>query len=108
MTREPTEMELRVAEVLKEAIGKALDATSISTRHGDWTAIGGGSIDLVDLASAAIRAMREPTADVVEAGHTGSQDSSGNMSDACGFPPHLIPYCWNAMIDAASPPEEKS
>lgn len=52
-------------------------------------------------ALAAITAMRKPTKAMIEAGHEGSKDAGGNMHDSFGFPPHLIPYCWEAMIDQA-------
>jgi hypothetical protein len=78
MTREPTEMELRVA--------KAIRACDENDKTGPLATY-------EELARAAIRAMREPTTEMKDAGHP--EDGP------------LKPYfAWIAMIDAASPQEE--
>jgi len=71
MTREPTEMELRVARALSEKVV---------------------SMDQLVMARAAIRAMREPTEEMVVAGY---DNAYGRGADLC--------LDYGAMIDAASP-----
>jgi len=76
---EPTEMELRVAEAIKSV--------------DDSKPTGGLGASYLSLARAVIRAMREPTTEMKDAGHP--EDGP------------LKPYfAWTAMIDAASPQEE--
>ena len=77
MTREPTEMELRVAEAIK------------SVDYSKPT--GGLGTTYLSLARAAIRAMREPTEEMIEAGF----DEDGGRY-----------ITWIRMIYAASPQEE--
>lgn len=79
MTRAPTEMELRVAKALDDVIDGWYDAQS--------------NLNTVDLARAAIRAMREPTEEMIEAGF----DEDGGRY-----------ITWIKMIYAASPEEEES
>ena len=92
MTREPTEMELRVAKIL--LIGDGVSMPSGKIR--DW-------IDLSNVqrnsylrtARAAIRAMRTPTTEM--------------LRDALiGMPVRTEPAAaiWEVLIDAASPEEE--
>ena len=76
MTREPTEMETRVAKALDDVIDGWYDAQSRT-----YT---------VDLARAAIQAMREPTTEMLS-GYNSFLTQIEN---------------WQAIIDAASPQEE--
>ena len=73
--REPTQMEWRVATALW------LDDHMSDTRDDGWKVF-------LPSARAAIRAMREPTAEMV----------SGNRDDD-----NLMREDWRALIDAASP-----
>lgn len=76
MTRKPTEMELRVAAVLR----------------GPGAMCNMSEADALDAARAAIRAMREPTTKMLrEAG----------MKGVCSTPD--VAYMWGEMIDEASP-----
>lgn len=106
MTREPTEMELRVARAIWDV--RWLEAPQ--SIRPDWD---NGSLlrksltdaDVVDARSrsirdarAAIRAMREPTDDMIVDG--------GDALDPDGYRPwDLALPAWRAMIDAASSPE---
>tara|TARA_R110000868_G_scaffold72509_1_gene211247 strand:+ start:2332 stop:2583 length:252 start_codon:yes stop_codon:yes gene_type:complete len=83
MTREPTEMELRVAKAICNVSNRAPWADE--------------NYDLfLDEARAAIRAMREPTTKMLrEAG----------MDGVCST--EDVAFMWGEMIDAASPPEDK-
>ena len=81
MTRTPTEMELRVAEAIKSA---------------DYSKPTGGlGATYLSLARAAIRAMREPTTEMLREAGLGATSSTEDIA-----------YMWEAMIDAASPQEE--
>lgn len=85
MTREPTEMELRVARVLDpKAFGES-DDSRLDTFYRNLRNAA------LEQARAAIRAMREPTPDMYDAGCT---SFSENPADS-----------YEAMIDAASPPD---
>jgi hypothetical protein len=77
MTSKPTEMELRVAEAIKSV--------------DDSKPKGGLGASYLSLARAAIRAMREPTEKMIEAGF----DEDGGRY-----------ITWIKMIYAASPQEE--
>jgi hypothetical protein len=81
MNREPTEMELRVAEAIKSA---------------DYSKPAGGlGTTYLSLARTAIRAMREPTTEM--------------LRDALiGMPVRTEPAAaiWEVLIDAASPEED--
>jgi len=77
MTSKPTEMELRVAEAIKSV--------------DDSKPKGGLGASYLSLARAAIRAMREPTEKMIEAGF----DEDGGRY-----------ITWIRMIYAASPQEE--
>ena len=79
MSREPTEMEQRVNLAIRTAFFNHVGQV--------WPEDVG-----LDLARAAICAMREPTAKMVDAGHP--EDG----------PLHPY-YAWLAMIDSASPPD---
>ena len=70
--REPTEMELRVLRAISEI-------------HS------GNQAEGLAIVRAAIRTMREPTEDILEAGAKAHPDDK------------MYERCWNAMIDAASP-----
>ena len=86
MTRAPTEMELRVAKALDDVIDGWYDAQS--------------NLNTVDLARAAIRAMRQETDAMNDAG---SDVVDARMLAETGFCGPI----WRAMIDAASPEELK-
>ena len=75
--REPTEMELRVAKAIIDS-GIRGDLAD-----DEWTLLA---------SRVAIRAMRSPTEDILEAGAKAHPDDK------------MYERCWNAMIDAASPP----
>ena len=81
MTRAPTEMETRVAEAIKSA---------------DYSKPTGGlGATYLSLARAAIRAMREPTTEMLrEAGMVVAGNTEAHAT------------VWETMIDAASPQEE--
>ena len=85
MTREPTEMETRVAMALSDASYNAKDGRGMPAMPRIQR-----GIDL-QLARAAIRAMREPTDKMIEAGF----DEDGGRY-----------ITWIKMIYAASPQEE--
>ena len=81
MTRFMTEMETRVAEAIKSA---------------DYSKPTGGlGATYLSLARAAIRAMREPTTEMLREAGLGATSSTEDIA-----------YMWEAMIDAASPQEE--
>jgi hypothetical protein len=91
MTRKPTEMELRVATSLRDL---AYRNTSKAVREKHAPAH-----EFLDEARAAIRAMREPTAPMIERGEL---EAMSCADDPCGkLPKHVF----GGMIDAASPPE---
>ncbi len=82
-----SEMIERVAMVIKGELGKALNATPLPGDphdHNDWSATG-GSVNLEDIARAAISAMREPTEAMVG---QWPYDRGNRMT-------------WRAMIDEA-------
>ena len=89
MTRAPTEMETRVAKALSDASYNAKDGRG--SRQGDLEQRG---IDL-QLARAAIRAMRTPTTEMLREAGLGATSSTEDIA-----------YMWEAMIDAASPGDE--
>ena len=99
MTREPTEMELRVAKAL------------IATVRLQWDAVPESHPILLAEARAAIRAMREPTDEMMNRGTstiliehmTRPTKAAGNFVQ---FPASTSHDVWTAMIDAASPQEE--
>ena len=83
---EPTEMEMRVAEAIKSV--------------DDSKSNGGLGASYLSLARAAIRAMRDPTPSMEIAAGNPSRESLGQL------PMWLLYKCaYQAMIDAASPPE---
>lgn len=88
MKRDPTEMELRVAESLwiADAGGRRLEPWS--DIDPEWQA------RWVRSARAAIRAMREPTTDMLREAGIGSLVTTEENAGT-----------WEVMIDAASPPE---
>ena len=96
MTREPTEMELKVARNL-------LDYEAAGQPHTAWDDLSPGYRNvMIGKARAAIRAMGEPTKEMVLAGCAKAAEEqlrpiSINRRDAADL--------WRAMIDAASPPE---
>lgn len=104
---EPTEMELRVAESMREFVKqplaniKSLEPVLVGSLGDAW----------VPIARAAIRAISEPTKEMLLAGnyaissnmYTDGYESSGYY---CVLEPHAANEAWKAMIDAASPPSE--
>lgn len=87
MTREPTDMELRVCEAI--TIDLCSQPTPIKRRDDGSTYI---EFDTRSAARAAIRSMRDPT----DAMHLAGLDADYKESTA------LVVY--QSMIDAASPP----
>jgi agmatine/peptidylarginine deiminase len=96
MTREPTEMEERVAAALY-----AVNDAKLAPHHrSPWPkCMAHVREEYIGLARAAIRAMRNPTDDVVMAAHNKTLESWDFMA------PGVFPDAFNAMIDAASPRE---
>lgn len=89
MTRTPTEMELRVAWAL--LFNEAGDRP-----HTPWAALSDlFQAVMIRKARAAIRAMREPTKEMRRIGANGL------------VTPTRAGHAWQAMIDAASPPDSK-
>jgi len=93
VTRAPTEMELRVAKVLME---RAMDyITTPAWAERSWQQTNEGRAHYINTARAAIRAMREPTTEMLR---------------ACGLfalgTDKEIAFTWQEMIDAASPEDE--
>lgn len=93
VTRAPTEMELRVAKVLME---RAMDyITTPAWAERSWQQTNEGRAHYINTARAAIRAMREPTTEM--------------LRDALiGMPVRTEPAAaiWEVLIDAASPEDE--
>ena len=89
MKREPTEMELRCAEAFRTAdVNMGIDGARLSCVR------------------AVIRAMREPTKEMLDAAVQALTEPDTFDLDA--FPdqiPVAAALAWKAMIDAASPPE---
>ena len=83
--REPTEMELRVAVVLK-------DYRALEPQHSDY----------IDAARAAIRAMRAPTDEMLTAGYAAGYEADTGVDEVTEV---LAELFYTAMIDAASPGE---
>ena len=93
MTREPTEMETRVASVLMERAMEYITTPAWAERS--WQQSNEGRAHYIKMARAAIRAMRTPTTEMLrEAG----------MAIAGNTEAHAT--VWETMIDAASPQEE--
>ena len=90
MTRAPTEMELRVAKALDDVIDGWYDAQSINT---------------VDLARAAIRAMREPN-DMMLQAQSDTMEHHYFGDGVYDQTEEVRAEAYRAMIDAASPEEE--
>ncbi len=87
MTNEPTEMELRVARVLME---HALHYTTTVWGERSWQQSNEGHNHYINMARAAIRAMRVPTTEMMSGYNTFFTQVEN----------------WQAIIDAASPQEE--
>ena len=94
MTREPTEMEKRVALAIYERKTVMPNGELHLMKKKPWEKLQNISrVKYLNDARAAIRAMREPTTEMKDAGHP--EDGP------------LHPYfAWIAMINAASPQEE--
>lgn len=89
MTREPTEMEDRVARSI--AVADGVPSDYLTTTHDAYLNIA----PYINMARAAIRAMRNPTTEM--------------LRDALiGMPIRTEPAAaiWEVLIDAASPQEE--
>ena len=98
--REPTEMELRVAATMVKALSRVW-ADLDSVERGIYT----------DVARAAIRAMREPTKDMIIKGNYAADE---HVSIDHGYPStgpsvEIDVLCaaatWKAMLNVASPPD---
>lgn len=48
-----------------------------------------------------LKAIREPTKEMVAAGHNGSKCSMENMANSGGVPTYIVPWVWQSMIDEA-------
>lgn len=108
MSREPTEMELRVAKAIWDC--REVGFPKFTRQTWDQGTLLAREATL-HLACAAIRVMREPTKEMCVAGidegcsqidydEVSGQTNCSLRSDAPGM-------IWQAMIDAASPPEEQ-
>jgi len=101
MTREPTEMELRVAKVVYDLHpGTDYHGKPVPWKDREY-AESESDVDPFEVARAAIRAMHKPTdamTDIVWE----NQEIQELVED--NTPP--INAVWKAMIDAASPQEE--
>jgi hypothetical protein len=115
MSREPTEIEMRVAAALaRVALEDVLSSGELAGQ--------GSSLELaiaalraekklrdsyVGLARAAIRAMREPTEDMLDAGAIVEVDTGwGGRGSYKPVGDAYRETRWKQMIDAASPPEK--
>lgn len=89
MERKPTEIEMRVADILWRAWLKTVrDQTGVHATFASALAAWPGKCQrFVDEARTVIRAMREPTDDMISVG------------DCVAYPQGV----WERMIDAASP-----
>jgi len=91
MTREPTEMELRVAKAICNVSNRAPWADE--------------NYDLfIDEARAAIRAMQAPTNEMLTCGYAAGYAADDGVDEVTEV---LAEVVYTAMIRAASPPEEK-
>jgi hypothetical protein len=96
LEREPTEMELRVSRALDDLI------------EGWFSDRAEAKLNTVDLARAAIRAMREPTKHMCIVGNDEVRehcytDGTESMGYGTLFEPWCAAKTWEAMIDSASP-----
>ncbi len=103
MTTEPraaTEMELRVAKAIEAAedqwLRQKCDANQGVAEEPDAPIY-------ITVARAAIQAMREPTADMVEIGHNTPINHSWGKRGEFLVGADVI---WEVMVDAASPPSK--
>ena len=89
MTREPTEMETKVAEAIKSA---------------DYSKPTGGlGATYLSLARAAIRAMKSPTTEMLTCGYAAGYAADDGVDEVTEV---LAEVVYTAMIRAASPQEE--
>lgn len=86
MTRDPTEMELRVAKTLEKY-------RALEPQHSDY----------IDAARAAIRAMREPTDEMLTCGYAAGYAADDGVDEVTEV---LAEIVYTAMIRAASPKEK--
>jgi len=104
---EPTEMELRVARAILGTLPVSVDTAGrdlLEALRPDTR------VKVLQQARAAIRAMRSPTKEMILAGedaYSEFEDSSRDTNGTYEFVHrgHEAPT-YNAMIDAASPPED--
>ena len=94
MTRAPTEMETRVSAVLMELAMEYITTPAWAERS--WQQSNEGRAHYIKMARAAIRAMREPTKEMI-----GAEFVYKNCH-MCGGASEQYPR----MIDAASPEEQ--
>jgi len=97
-----TEMERRVALALRKWIddrgryaGGTMDGDGIAAVQVN------GPLALVEMAQYAIRAMREPTPEMISAGQNSEIGHSWSNRGEHTYTPESV---WEDMIDAASPP----
>lgn len=86
MTHKPTEMELMVAEALKEY-------RALEPQHSDY----------INAARAAIRAMRNPTDEMLICGYAAGYAADDGVDEVTEV---LAEIVYTAMIRAASPEDE--
>lgn len=86
MTHKPTEMELMVAEALKEY-------RALEPQHSDY----------INAARAAIRAMRNPTDEMLFCGYAAGYAADDGVDEVTEV---LAEIVYTAMIRAASPEDE--
>ena len=95
MTREPTEMEERVARVICIEICEDQLASGFAGPQDFQKGLDSDWLEYLPIAHAAIRAMREPTTEMLrEAGMVVAGNTEAHAA------------VWETMIDAASPKEK--
>ena len=96
MTREPTEMELRVALAIYKRKTVMPNGELHLMKKTPWEKLQNISrVKYLNDARAAICAMRTPTTEMLREAGLGATSSTEDIA-----------YMWEAMIDAASPQEE--
>lgn len=91
-------MREKIARAIKSEIGKQFSARPLlgDTSSGDWYATG-GSLDLMNVATAVLEALKEPTPEMLKHEDVAASWEWGHLCHYCGGPK----YHWNIMIDAA-------
>tara|TARA_R110000868_G_scaffold95522_3_gene262651 strand:- start:12540 stop:12827 length:288 start_codon:yes stop_codon:yes gene_type:complete len=95
MTREPTDMEERVARAICTEICEDHLASGFAGPQDFQKGLDVDWPEYLPTARAAIRAMREPTTEMLREAGLGATSSTEDIA-----------YMWETMIDAASPQEE--